>query len=174
MRRRVASTLAITMLLLAACGTTTASPSSLASPTESDAPSLSLRDAGVEPLERPQAAIGFAFTADEAADLVAGSTDGIDFGTDALLCVYLGIRQTTGWSLDLRSVSLSGNELRISARENAPREGAPAEVTYPADCALIDRAALPPGELAVRADDLNSDEFIVDAVVTVPEPSGAP
>jgi hypothetical protein len=173
MPRRVAGLLALAALLAGCGGTTPTSSLDVPSASASREPSLSLRDAGVEPTERPQAAIGFAFTADEAADLVAGSPIGIDFGTDALLCVYLGERPS-GWSLDLRTASLADGELRILARENEPRGVPPSGQSHPADCALIDRAALPPGRLPVRADDLNSDEFIVDAVVTVPAAGAGP
>ena len=149
-----------------ASATTSAAPSG-------EQPSLSLRDTDVEPIEFQQATLGVAFTEADARELVT-DPGGIDFGSDALICVYLGLRPTTGWSLDLRTASLTGSVLSIAARENVPRGNAAAEKSYPADCALIDRAALPPGDLTVRADDINSDEFIVDAVVEVPAGESAP
>jgi hypothetical protein len=47
-------------------------------------------------------------------------------------------------------------------------------VTYPAGCGVLNRDALPPGELAVRADDTISAEFIVAGDVLVPDPEAAP
>jgi hypothetical protein len=154
--------------VLAGCG-----PGASASSGGDGRPSLALREADVEPLERRQAAIEVAFGADAARQLVADPS-GVDFETDALICVYLGPRPTTGWSLDLRTASLTGTNLSILARENEPRGSARPQESFPADCALIDRAALPPGDLTVRADDINSDEFIVDAVVEVPAGESAP
>ena len=86
----------------------------------------------------------------------------------ALVCVFLGPRLTTGWSLDLRTASLTGSELRIRARETAPRTETQEETTYPADCGLLSRAGLPVGELRVWADDTVTDEFIADTVIDVP------
>lgn len=169
-RRSIAAGLLAALLVVAGCDATATAPAS-ASGTDaasaSSQPSTGLRDVDVEPIEVQQADIRIAFSADEATDLVTDAS-GIDFGTDALLCVYLGLRPTEGWSLDLRTASLSDGTLSIAARENAPRVEGQGHETYPADCALIDRAALPPGELMVRADDMNTDEFIVDATVTVP------
>lgn len=169
---RSAVLLGAAILLLTACAST---PQKVPPPTAgTPVPSLALRDVQVEPVERHEAAIGFAFDADQAAELVQSVPDEIDFGTDALLCVFLGERQTDGWALDLRSASLTEGELRIAARETAPRDGGKPGVTYPADCALIQRAALPAGELPVRADDTITDEFITDAVVQVPSAGAAP
>ena len=47
-------------------------------------------------------------------------------------------------------------------------------VTYPGGCGVVNRDALPAGDLAVRADDTISDEFIVGGDVTVPVPEAAP
>jgi hypothetical protein len=175
-RWRRASGLLAAALVLAGCSVGPASEPSgtFASAAPSgEQPSLSLRDTDVEPIEVRQATLGVAFSEGDASELVA-DPGGIDFGSDALICVYLGLRPTTGWSLDLRTASLTGAVLSIAARENQPRGSAAARESYPADCALIDRFALPPGELTVRADDINSDEFIVDAVVEVPAGESAP
>jgi hypothetical protein len=99
---------------------------------------------------------------------VTAVPDDLDFSEHALVCVFLGPRQTTGWSLDLRTASLTGGELRIRARETAPRTETRPETTYPADCALLSRGALAAGELRVWADDTVTDEFIADTVIDVP------
>jgi len=98
----------------------------------------------------------------------------VDFETEALVCVYLGERPTEGWGLDLQTASLVDGELRILARETRPRGTVNQVVTYPGDCGVVNRNALPPGELAVRADDTISDEFIVAGDVTVPDPEVGP
>ncbi len=157
---------------LAACGTTQSTVFS--SIGESTAPGLTLRSIQVEPVEREQAAIAMAFDGEAAAALVVQVPDDLDFGTDALVCVYLGERPTAGWGLDLQTASLVGGELRIEARETRPRGTVDQVVTYPGDCGLLNRDALPAGELAVRADDTISDEFIVGGDVTVPDPEAAP
>ena len=110
-----------------------------------------------------------AFDAEEAAALVLEVPEDLDFGTDALVCVYLGERPTAGWGLDLQTASLIDGELRILARETRPRGTVNEVVTYPGDCGVLNRDALPAGELAVRADDTISDEFIVGGDVTVPD-----
>jgi hypothetical protein len=159
------------VLLLVAC----AAPSPTASASASGLPGLVLRDVEVEPLERPVAAIAIAFDAATGVELVAALPEGVDFASKALVCVYLGERPTSGWRLDLDSASLVDGELRILARENTPRgDGGEPQPTYPADCALLNREALPAGELAVRADDTISDEFIVSGSVVVPEPMDGP
>ena len=98
----------------------------------------------------------------------------VDFETDALLCVYLGERPTAGWALDLQTASLASGELRVLARESRPRGTVEQVITYPAGCGLLNRAALPAGELAVRADDTISDEFIVAGTLVVPDPQASP
>ena len=118
--------------------------------------------------------MALAFDRDAAAALLHEVPETVDFDRHAVVCVFLGPRQTTGWSVDLRAASLTGRELRIVARETAPRAAARPQVTYPADCGLLTRAALPVGELAVRADDTSTDEFIAGTVAQVPEPSPAP
>ncbi|HEX2142688.1 MAG TPA: protease complex subunit PrcB family protein, partial [Candidatus Limnocylindria bacterium] len=99
-----------------------------------------------EPQEREAAGIAFAFDAESAAELVEQVPADLDFGESALVCVYLGERPTTGWGLTLQSATLVPGEppeLRILARETRPRADARQEVTYPADCAALTRAALP-------------------------------
>ncbi|MGH2455018.1 MAG: protease complex subunit PrcB family protein [Candidatus Limnocylindria bacterium] len=153
-------------MLLTACSAATPSPSVT--------PALTLRDLQVEPLGRTRAGIAFAFDAAAAGELVESVPAGLDFGASALVCVYLGERPTTGWGLELLAAHLLDGELRITALERRPRANTDDVLTYPADCASLNRAALPVGELVVRADDTISDEFIVDGVVTVPPPPAAP
>ena len=112
-------------------------------------------------MQRPEAA----------AEVLERVPPDLDFRTSALVCVFLGPRQTTGWSLDLLTVTLSGDVLTIRARESVPRGQTRPEVTYPADCGLVTRAALPTGRLTVRADDTVTGEFIADAAIDVPPPS---
>jgi hypothetical protein len=159
-------------MALAACGTTQSTVFS--SVGESLPPGLTLRSIQVEPVEREQAAIAMAFDAEEAGALVVSVPEELDFGTDALVCVYLGERPTSGWGLDLQTASLVDGELRILARETRPRGSVDEVVTYPADCAVVNRNALPVGDLAVRADDTISDEFIVGGDATVPVTESAP
>lgn len=167
---RPAMALALTLALAACAGT---GPS--ASPSATAAPGLALDDVEVEPIERPEAGIAMAFDAAAAAKLIVTVPDAIDFASEALVCVYLGARPTTGWGLDLQSATLSGGELRIEARESTPRgDGGEPERTFPADCALLTRGALPAGELSVTAHDTLSDEFIVGGTLVVPQPASAP
>ena len=149
--------------LLAACagGGTDASASQALS-----APTLTPVDG--TPARMEEATIRIAFDDAAAAELISPVPAGLDFATDALLCVFLGERPTGGWGLDLQSASLVDGELRILGRETRPRDNATQALTYPGDCAALPRAALPPGELAVRADDTNSDEFIVAGRIEVP------
>ena len=127
-----------------------------------------------EPAQWEEAGIGLAFDAASAAELVVAVPPEVDFGTDALLCVYLGERPTAGWALDLQTAKLADGELLVLARETRPRGTVDQVITFPAGCALLNRAALPVGQLAVRADDTISDEFIVAGTVTVPEREAAP
>ena len=159
-------------LALTACGTTQSTVFSSVS--ESLPPGLTLRSIQVEPVEREQAAIAMAFDAGEAGALVVSVPDELDFGADALVCVYLGERPTSGWGLDLQTASLVNGELRILARETRPRGSIDEVATYPGDCAVVNRNALPVGDLAVRADDTISDEFIVGGDATVPATESAP
>jgi len=158
-------------LSLAACDGA-ATPS--VAPTGTERPVLSLTDIDAEPLEIREESVAVAFDRDAAAELVTAVPADVDFSEHALVCVFLGPRLTTGWSLDLRSASLTGGEVRIRARETAPRTETQPETTYPADCALLGRAALPVGELRVWADDTVTDEFIADAVIEVPAATSAP
>jgi hypothetical protein len=162
---------AVLTLVLCACATATPSTA----PFATDAPGLALDDVDVEPVERAEAAVAMAFDAETAAELVVAVPDTIDFASKALICVYLGERPTTGWRLELDSATLSDGELRIVARENTPRgdSGEPQQ-TFPGDCALLNRGALPVGELRVSAHDTISDEGIITGTVVVPEPAGAP
>jgi hypothetical protein len=136
--------------------------------TASARPVVSLTDVEAEPVETHEETVAVAFDRDSAAELVREVPDDVDFDRHALVCVFLGPRQTTGWSLDLRTATLSGDVLTIMAREAAPRTETEPEVTYPADCALLTRAGLPGGELQVRADDTITGEFIADAAIEVP------
>jgi hypothetical protein len=172
LRLAPASAFLLAGLCLVACGTTESTVFS--SIGGSLAPGLTLRSIQVEPLEREEAAVAIAFDADQAAALVVEVPDDLDFGADALVCVYLGERPTAGWGLDLQAASLGDGELRILARETRPRGTVDQVVTHPADCGVLNRAALPAGELAVRADDTISDEFIVAGDVTVPDAEAAP
>lgn len=169
---RLIAGLLLAGLGLAACGTTESSV--FATIGESAAPGLTLRSVQVDPVERPEATIAMAFDADAAATLVVAVPDDLDFTTDALVCVYLGERPTAGWGLDLQTATLVDGELGILARETRPRGTVEQVVTYPGDCGVLNRDALPAGELAVRADDTISDEFIVGGNVTVPDPESAP
>jgi hypothetical protein len=171
-------------ITMAACGgsagsTAPAAPSPTpavpASVVPSAPPVLSLSSLDATPIQHEQEAVAVAFDSAAAASLLQSVPASLDFARDVLVCVFLGPRQTTGWSLDLRSVSLAGNEVDIRARESAPRTGTERpEVTYPADCALLNRDALPVGEVMVRADDTITGEFIAGTTVQVPEASNAP
>jgi len=159
-----------TVLALAAC----TAPAPSATPSTAVAGPV-LQPIDVSPAERAEAGIAAAFHPAQAEDLVAEVPGDVDFGRHALVCVYLGERPTTGWGLDLQSASILDGELRIRARETRPRGGGGfAQLTYPAGCGLLERAALPEGELAVRADDTISEEFIVDGTLSVPPASDAP
>ena len=167
---RMRATLATLCLALgvAACDGAGA-PSALSpTPTATEQPVLTLDDVDAEPREIREETVAVAFDEAEAAELVTTVPDDLDFSEHALVCVFLGPRQTTGWSLDLRTASLTGGELRIRARETAPRTETRPVTTYPADCALLSRGALAAGELRVWADDTVTDEFIADTVIDVP------
>jgi hypothetical protein len=170
MPRRLTASAAAMMVTLLAAACSTGSPAS--SPSPSQEPVLRLEDLDAEPAERREETVAVAFDADAAADLLIEVPPGLDFTQHAVVCVFLGPRLTSGWSLDLRTASLSDGELRIRARETAPRTETRPETTYPADCGLLTRAALPPGELRVWADDTVTDEFIAETVIEVPPASG--
>jgi hypothetical protein len=170
--RAAAALLCLALAVTACAGVSTTpslpAPSGAPTATPTERPVLSLTDVEVEPREIRRERVAVAFGADAAAELVTAVPAEIDFDAQALVCVFLGPRLTTGWSLDLRTASLTGGELRIRARETAPRTDTQPETTYPADCALLGRAALPQGNLRVWADDTVTDEFIADTVIEVP------
>jgi hypothetical protein len=170
MKLRVVAAVLLMGLLAAACDA--GNPSG--APSGSERPVLSLADVEAEPREIREETVAVAFDADAAAELVTEVPHDLDFGESALVCVFLGPRLTSGWSLDLRTASLSGGELRIRARETAPRTETQPGTTYPADCGLLTRAALPVRELRVWADDTVTDEFIAEATIAVPPLSSGP
>jgi hypothetical protein len=122
-----------------------------------------------EPARRSNAELAMAFDAATGARLLAQPPAGIDFSQQALVCLYLGER-IGPWTVTLLSAALSSGSLAVRARETRPRNGAPGsdQITYPGTCATIDRASLPVGSLAARADDTTSGEFIVAASINVP------
>ena len=166
MRRLLAMAVCV---VLAGCGGGAASSASSAS---GGVRTVSLtRLANAHPKQHVDATILIGFDAASVATLVTAAPP-IDFTSQAVLCLYIGERSTGGWSVTLQSISLDGASMKILAREVEPRPGTGTTqaFSYPADCAIIDRTVLPIGQLAVRADDTTSDEFIVDAVVQVPAP----
>jgi hypothetical protein len=165
-----AGALLLAAVLLAGCTGVATS----AAPSVSEGPALSLDDLEATPVDDREEGVAMAFDAEAAAELLQDVPADLDFTTSAVVCVFLGPRQTTGWELDLSTLSLSGDVLTIRARESVPRGTTRPVVTYPADCGLVPRAALPVRELTVRADDTVSGEFIADAVIDVPPPSSAP
>ena len=144
--------------------------SSTASPTSGTTRSVTVaRLPGAQPAEREEAAISIAFDPSAAAALAQGLPTDLDWDANAVLCVYRGRRADGGWGLAIQSANLVDGELQVLARETRPAAGVDRPgPTYPADCATVDRAALPPGPLPVRADDTISDEFIVAAELEVP------
>jgi hypothetical protein len=165
-------------LLLAACSsaaTSSAPAASAPAPTEPAAPMSGTPEAATgldlqpldegTPAERPEAGIGFAFD-DSSAVAMIDPPPQIDYSERAVVCVYLG-RRTGRWTLDLQSASLEGRTLQIEARERAPRQPT-SDVTLPAACGTLRRAALPTGPLTVSAHDTVSDEFITKGDVVVP------
>ena len=175
MSRRSVAALA-SVLLLSACSTSgSTAPTASAAPTNpapTEKPALTLRDLIVTPVERPDAGIAAAFDAATAADLVDSVPADLDLARDALICVYLGSRPSGTWTLTLQSASIVDGEVRIVAREKA--SNGPPAVTYPADCAVLNRDALSPGTYPVRADDTSTDEFIADGTLSVPSAPTAP
>jgi hypothetical protein len=165
---------AVALLLLAGCsGSGAGSPPASSGGSSSASGSVRTvslaRLANAHPTQRADATILIGFDAASAAAMVTPAPP-IDFASQALLCLHIGERATGGWSVTIQSISLDGSGMKILAREVEPRPGTGTTqaFSYPADCAVIDRTALPVGQLAVRADDTTSDEFIVDAVVQVP------
>ncbi len=161
------------VVFLAGCGAPPggAVPSAVALATR---PPLSLDDLDAMPVENREETVAMAFDADAAGELLQQVPPNLDFEAAAVVCVFLGPRQTSGWSLDLLTVTLSADVLTVRARESAPRGQTRDEVTYPADCGTVTRAALPPGRLTVRADDTVTGEFIADAVIDVPPLPSSP
>jgi hypothetical protein len=117
-----------------------------------------------------------AFGAEEIRRLLGAVPPGVDPEAEAVFCVALGMRPTGGYGLVIQSASLVDRELRIRALETQPRPGQPViqVITYPVGCFAVRRAALPTGELMVRADDPRADEFITSAVIEVPAAERAP
>lgn len=154
--------------MLAACST--AEPSSSTPSASANPPTVSLIAlTDVEVVPQTEASILAAFDAESAAELLTSVPASVDFGQVGIICVHLGERTTSGWAVDLQSASLVAGELQIRARETRPAAGTGSAGTfYPAGCGTVTRAALPAGELPVRADDTVSEEFIVDGVITVP------
>lgn len=177
--RSLGPAVVVAAALLAACagpatpGQATGTPTDSPSP-DPGPPALSLDALDAAPVENRDESVALAFDREDAASLLLEVPDDLDFASQVVVCVFLGPRQTTGWSLDLRTATLRDGQLEIKARENAPRAGTRPEVTYPADCGLLTRAALPIGELAVRADDTITGEFIAGTTVVVPNVSNAP
>lgn len=165
-------------LLLSACGAPASpTPAASASPSRpAGTVSVNLsRLGGVEIVERAAAAIEIAFDAGAAAELAAPLPADADFATEAVLCLFIGERSTGGWAVTVQSIHIVDGRMEITARETEPRGGTGTDgATYPADCVLIDRSALPVGMLSVTSTDTTSDEFIVDGVIDVPAPAGAP
>ncbi|MDH4334485.1 MAG: protease complex subunit PrcB family protein [Chloroflexota bacterium] len=130
---------------------------------------------GIEIVDRAAAAIEIAFDAGAAAELVAPLPADADFATQAVLCLFIGERNTGGWAVTVQSIRIVEGRMEITARETEPRGGTATDgATYPADCVLIDRSVLPVGSLPVTSTDTTSDEFIIDGAIDVPAPAGAP
>lgn len=177
-RSAVAVGLLAGFLLLSACSAPASpTPSAVVSPSAS-AGTVSVgisRLGDVEIVDRAAAAIEIAFDAAAAAELVAPLPGDADFAVQAVLCLFIGQRDTGGWSVAVQSIRLVSGRLEITARETEPRGGGgTGPATYPADCVQIDRLVLPVGPLPVTSTDTTSDEFIVDGVIEVPAPPGAP
>lgn len=160
-------------LVLAACATPAASPT--VTPTAGGTVGVNLtRLVDVEIVQRSEAAIEIAFDAAAAESLVTPLPADADFAATAVLCLFIGERDTGGWAVALQSIRMVDGQMRILARETAPRGTPPAGPSYAADCAMIDRSVLPIGPLPVTSTDTTSDEFIVDGVVEVPAATGTP
>jgi hypothetical protein len=124
-----------------------------------------------EPAEREGAAIEAAFDPRSAEALASALPADLDWATTGVVCVYLGRRAEGGWGLAIQSAGLADGELHVLARETRPVAGVDLPgPTFPADCATIDRAALPVGTLPARATDTVSDEFIVAGELVIPAP----
>ena len=177
-RSAAASGVLICALLSSACGTAPSSTASASVSPSGPVGSVSVnltRLVGVEIADRAAAAIEIAFDAGAATELVAPLPADADFEAQAVLCLFIGERDTGGWAVAVQSIRIVEGRMEITARETEPRGGTgTGGATYPADCVLIDRSVLPVGQLPVTSTDTTSDEFIVDGVIDVPAPSGAP
>jgi hypothetical protein len=123
-----------------------------------------------EPAERDDAAIEAAFDPQSAA-FAAALPDDLDWASNGIICVFLGRREDGGWALAIQGASLVDGELQVRARETRPVGGVDRPgPSFAADCATIDRHALPVGTLPARADDTVTDEFIVAGELVVPAP----
>ncbi len=178
-RSAAASGVLAAAIMLSSCAAT-GSPSLSVneSARESAAGSVSVtisRLVDVQIVDRGAAAIEIAFDAEAAAEFVAPLPADADFAAQAVLCLFIGLRDSGGWSVAVQSIRLVDGRMEITARETEPRGGtATGGPTYPADCVQIDRSVLPVGLLPVTSTDTTSDEFIVDGVIEVPTPTGAP
>jgi hypothetical protein len=123
------------------------------------------------PAERAEAAIEAAFDPEAAAALATDLPEDLDWASTGVICVSLGRREDGGWSLAIQGASLVDGELQVRARETRPAPGVDRPgPSFAADCATIDRTALPVGALPARADDTVTDEFIVAGDLEVPAP----
>ncbi|HEV7199891.1 MAG TPA: protease complex subunit PrcB family protein [Candidatus Limnocylindria bacterium] len=123
------------------------------------------------PAERAEAAIEAAFDPGSAAALATDLPGDLDWASSGVICVFLGRREDGGWSLAIQGASLVDGELQVRARETRPAPGVDRPgPSFAADCATIDRPALPVGTLPARADDTVTDEFIVAGDLEVPAP----
>ncbi len=124
-----------------------------------------------QPAERETAAVEVAFDPGAAESLASALPADLDWAATGVICVYLGRRAEGGWGLAIQRARLADGKLDVLARETRPVAGVDRPgPTFPADCATIDRAALPVGTLPAQAHDTVSDEFIVAGELVVPAP----
>ncbi len=73
----------------------------------------------------------------------------IDFAEDVLLAVHSGLRPSAGYRVRLTGASTQADRLVITVAIDVPGPGmmSAAVITYPRAFGLIERAALPAGEL---------------------------
>jgi len=160
-------------LLVAGCGATSPGPSS---PPASPSVPVGTGGIGFEaldatPASREDASVEAAFDEQSASALV-DDVSAVDFGSQGVLCLYLGER-TGRWGFAINALTLENGALHIAAAERPPRAG-DTSISHPAQCVAVERAALPAGDLKVSADDTVSDEFIVEGTIAVPAPDSAP
>ena len=67
---------------------------------------------------RDAATIVIGFDAAAVADMVTPAP-GVNFATQALLCLHIGERPTGGWSVTIQSISVEGAEMAILARRSS-------------------------------------------------------